>query len=211
MPVIPFREKLAYFIRMVSNTADVDAMSAVTVTATDITATDVTATDVEATNIAATDIEATDITTSAIDTDTLYLNSVEVTASAADINTLTNIAIQGTGTIAPQVGNYIDVTVIIKNASGGQITVPTLVDFYLADDVFGIVPSSVPPDGGIAIKPGGAGQIISNNNNLNGRLRTDSVGRVELRFTHSGARTWYLFTSCTLGCISPYIGPITFT
>lgn len=79
-------------------------------------------------------------------------------------------------------------------------------DFYLSDDVDGLVPTAAAPDGGIAIGTDGA--LIELTANENGKIITDLDGNADIDITDTtGTPTWYLVVVLPGGdlAISPAI------
>lgn len=94
-------------------------------------------------------------------------------------------------TVGAEAGNVIDVAVQLNGPDGKALTEVGVVDFYLADDAAGIIPTAAVPDGGIAV--GAAGGMIETLADAAGKLISDATGLVNVAIDDAtGTPTWYL-------------------
>lgn len=91
----------------------------------------------------------------------------------------------------------INVTIQLTDHNGNDLAIRGGVDFYLADDANGDTPSTVAPDGGIAIGTDGA--MIEWAANLSGKLISEADGDIDITLIDSGSPTFYLIVILPTG------------
>jgi len=105
--------------------------------------------------------------------------------------TAASVASQGlTQTVGTKVSTAINVALVFKDGVGVTSATARVHMFYLADDAAGLTPSTVAPDGGIAI--GTNGKLIKWTTNLSGMLISTAAGLCDITVTQSTAKNYYL-------------------
>lgn len=130
-----------------------------------------------------------------------------VTATTAELNTLTNAVAGASFTVGTEAGNAINVAVQFNDADGTAMATACAVPFYLADDSAGLTPSTTAPNGGIAIGTDGA--LIESVANLSGLAISEADGDLDITLTDSGTPTFYLVLVLPNGSLA-ISGAITF-
>lgn len=129
----------------------------------------------------------------------LKLAGTQVTASAAELNTLDGTAVTWpdllpsapTITVGAQAGDVINVAVQLNDVQSNAIAASKEVRVYLSDDSAGDGLAGTAPDGGWAI---GTDGTINEQTTANKAafIWTESDGQFDVDITESGADTWYL-------------------
>lgn len=113
-----------------------------------------------------------------------------LTATANELNALDGAATGApTFTPAAEVGNMIDVAVQLKDADAVNLAVRTGLYGYLSDNADGSTLTGTAADGGIAA--GAAGIVDQQTAGKSFYAVTNAAGLVNIRITHSLAKTYY--------------------
>lgn len=114
---------------------------------------------------------------------------------------------QATYAIEAEGNNLITVTVQLQDVDGDDMTVPSSLNFYLADDAAGLTIASA-PDTSLAIVTDGS--LIEWTANASGLAISEVDGDIDLALGDSGSGTWYLVFVMPDGSLS-ISGAITFS
>lgn len=92
--------------------------------------------------------------------------------------------------VGVEVPDTINVACVFEDAHGKALAAPGSLNYYLADDAVGIVPSGTAPTGGIAIGTDGA--LIESVTNLSGIAVSSAAGLIDIDMIDTGTPTFYL-------------------
>lgn len=129
----------------------------------------------------------------------LKLAGTQVTANAAELNTLDGTAVTWpdllpsapTFTVGSQAGDDINVAAQLNDVQSNAIAASKVLYVYLSDDSAGDGLTATAPDGGGAIGTDGT-LLEALTANKSWMVWTESDGQFDITFTESGAGTWYL-------------------
>lgn len=127
--------------------------------------------------------------TGTVDASTFSIDSVEVTATAAELNLNDNQVADATFTVGTETSNAINVAIQLKDAAGADMAIRNTLMWYLSSDANGDALASA-TSGGIAI--GTDGLLIESVNNLAGFVTSESDGDIDVTLTETSTGTWYL-------------------
>lgn len=135
--------------------------------------------------------------------DVFQIDSVEVTATASELNILDgvtatkdeiNLVDNQVAAVAFVIGaeatNVINVGLQFNDAAGVAMATPVCVRWYLSGDSAGLDPSTVAPTVGTSIGTDGA--LIESVANLSGMMITETDGDVDIDIEDAGTPTFYL-------------------
>jgi hypothetical protein len=151
----------------------------------------------------------------------LYIGGTEVTATAAELNTLDGVTatsaeinkldgapLDATIVVGTETGgNTINVAVQLKDANGADLAVRGRVFAYMSNDANGDTIATAAPSGHVAI--GTDGLLIPQVTDKAFDLISEADGDIDVNVVEAGAATWYLILVLPNGKLLPS-GAITF-